>query len=365
MKEYSAILVDTSIYDKFGLKLDQGYFASLKQFKNTPIVYLVPDVIASEVTSHIEEKVKNTQSALEKALKDSEVHKCLDKEICEQIGALFANKENPIDIATSQFDAYSDLVGATRIDCDDHVSISNVLEQYFAKKPPFGKGKKKNEFPDAIILMAAEAWAKANNKQVIAIAKDGDWKNFCETSENIDYREELPEVFQLLEQNNAQYPYFKSLIKALEEEQAEGFLSEIETHLSSLLNGIAPDQMANSFQYWEADGCNGWMTDFSLTSSEITVIDVEGTSAIFEVSASIDIEVEGEFSLYAYDTIDGDHVYVGGVISVAEHTFESKLLVTVEGDLNAGIEDLFIKQVEIVNQVSSVDFGFLEPDYSE
>ncbi|GEA59162.1 PIN domain-containing protein [Vibrio comitans] len=365
MKEYSAILVDTSIYDNFGLKLEQGYFASLKQFKNTPIVYLIPDVIASEVTSHIEEKVKTTQNSLEKALKDSEVHKCLDQDSCQQIGVLFAKKKSPIDIATSQFDTYCDLVGATRIDCDDHVSISSVLKQYFAKKPPFGKGKKKNEFPDAIILMATEAWAKENDKQVIAIAKDGDWKNFCETSENIDYSEELPEVFQLLKQNNAQYPYFKSLFEALEENQADDFLSEIETHLSMQLEGVAPDQMADSFLYWEAGGCNGWMTEFSLTSNKITVIDVEENSAIFELSASIDIEVEGEFSLYAYDTIDGDHVHVGGVISVAEHTFESKLLVTVDGDLNAGIEELCIEHVEIVNSVSSVDFGFLEPDYSE
>jgi len=57
-KQYGAILVDTSIFDAHGLKLEKGLLGKLYQFKDSGIQYLLPDVIKSEVQSHLEKKVK-------------------------------------------------------------------------------------------------------------------------------------------------------------------------------------------------------------------------------------------------------------------------------------------------------------------
>lgn len=73
-EKYGAILVDTSIFDGHALKLEKGLLGKLAQFKKSPIEYLLPDVIKSEVKSHLESKIKVSRSALEKALNDAGDH---------------------------------------------------------------------------------------------------------------------------------------------------------------------------------------------------------------------------------------------------------------------------------------------------
>lgn len=48
-KEYGAILIDTSIFDGNGLRLEKGLLGKLSQFKQSPIVYLFPDVCSGQV----------------------------------------------------------------------------------------------------------------------------------------------------------------------------------------------------------------------------------------------------------------------------------------------------------------------------
>ena len=43
--------------------------------------------------------------------------------------------------------------------------------------------------------------------------------------------------------------------------------------------------------------------------------------------------------------------------------FNSEILVTVCGDLNSDLSNVVIEEVEVVNPITSVDFGTLEPDY--
>ena len=81
------------------------------------------------------------------------------------------------------------------------------------------------------------------------------------------------------------------------------------------------------------------------------------------MNASISVEVEGEFSLSHYDSIDRDYVGIGGVTTTTEAQFNTEILVTICGDLNGDLSDLEIEEVEVVNPITSVDFGTLEPDY--
>ena len=66
VKAYDAILIDTSIFDGNGLRLEKGLLAKLSQFRKSPIELVFPDVIKNEVQSHLEKKIKVARSALEK-----------------------------------------------------------------------------------------------------------------------------------------------------------------------------------------------------------------------------------------------------------------------------------------------------------
>jgi hypothetical protein len=64
-------------------------------------------------------------------------------------------------------------------------SIECVFKRYFDKKPPFGKDKKKAEFPDAFVAATLEEWCSECGEKIYVVATDPDFKAYCETSENL------------------------------------------------------------------------------------------------------------------------------------------------------------------------------------
>ncbi|WP_176476307.1 hypothetical protein [Pseudomonas indica] len=82
-----------------------------------------------------------------------------------------------------------------------------------------------------------------------------------------------------------------------------------------------------------------------------------------EALANITVEAEGKFSLSMYDSIDRDHVHMGGVTVTEE--FESEILITISGNLDGPIEELVIDEVEVVSPIKKIHFGTIEPYYED
>lgn len=366
IKEYEAILVDTSIFDANGLKLEKGLLGRLKQFKDSNIDYILPDVIKGEVRSHLEKKVKTSRASLEKAINDAEDYLFFDG------SELNASKSRIIDsneiegIASSRLENFIENTGALVLECGNYLSISELLQQYFQSKPPFADtGKKKYEFPDAIVLLAVEAWAEEKNIEVLAVARDGDWKNYCEISQRIDYVEDFADALSKFNKAIGPFAFLSLLTSRFEQndDDAIDFTSNIVDSVESFFNGYTPDLEADSYHYWESNGCDSWLSEFELSDYNFKIIEHSKNSAVIEVSANITIEVEAEFSLSQYDSIDREHVYFGSVENRVEEQFTSEILVSVQGDLTGNLSDLDVVEIDIVNPITSVDFGTLELDY--
>ncbi|WP_330924892.1 PIN domain-containing protein [Candidatus Sororendozoicomonas aggregata] len=365
-KEYEAIVVDTSIFDSNGLRLETGLLGQIKQFRESPIEYLLPDVIKNEIQSHLEKKIKVARSALEKSINEAGYHLFFDGSALNNAKQLLIDSHEIKSLAYSRLTNFIKNTGALVIDCGEFVSVQKVLESYFSNTAPFSEtGKKKNEFPDAIVLLAIEEWAEREDKKVLAIAQDNDWKAYCKTSNRIDYLESFSEGLASFQTATAPFVLVGNLKVALDNEVASSFLQKLETQLSFALDGLTPDQEADSHLYWEPEGSNGWFKNFELINHEFRVIDSDDEWVVFEISAKITIEAEGEFSLSVYDSIDRDHVGMGSVSALAEADFESEILITLSGDLSGDINDLEIDEVEVVDQISSVDFGTIDLDYGE
>lgn len=366
-KEYGAILVDTSIFDQYGLRLEKGLLGKLSQFQKSNIHYLFPDVIRAEVTSHLQSKVKSSRESLEKALNDAGDHLFFEGSELNDAKSILTDGNEIEELAASRIDKFIVNSGALVLNCGEHVSVSELLEQYFQNKAPFAAtGKKKNEFPDAIVLLATESWAKENDLQVLAVGRDGDWKEYCEMSDNIDYIEDFADALSKFNKETAHFAFLSLLTSQLEQENsidAADFLQRIRSSLEVALDGFTPDQEADSYHQWEPDGCHGWLSDFELANHDFKIVDHAEDYVVLEMNAIISVEVEGEFSLSHYDSIDRDYVGLGGIVTTAEEQFESAILVTICGDLNGDLSDVDIEDVEVVDPIISIDFGTLEPDY--
>lgn len=363
-KEYGAILVDTCIFDKNGLRLEKGLLGKLNQFKDSEIHYLLPDVIKGEVKSHLESKVKSARASLEKALNDAGDHLFFDGSALNHAKSVLIDSNEIEGIAENRIDKFILSTGALVLDCGKYVSVSELLQQYFQNKAPFAEtGKKKNEFPDAIVLLATEAWAKENDLQVLAVGRDGDWKEYCEMSDNIDYIEDFADALSKFNKEIAHFAFLSLLTSQLEQENsidAVDFLQRIHSSLEMYFDGFTPDQEADSSHYWEPDGCHGWLSDFELANHDFKIVDHAEDYVVLEMNAIISVEVEGEFSLSHRDSIDRDYVGLGGIVTTAEDQFESAILVTICGDLNGNLSDVDIEDVEVVDPITSIDFGTLE-----
>lgn len=366
-KQYGAILVDTCIFDKNGLRLEKGLLGKLNQFKDSEIHYLLPDVIKSEVRNHLESKVKSARASLEKALNDAGDHLFFDGSELNHAKSVLIDSNEIEGVAENRINKFILSTGALVLDCGKYVSVSELLQQYFQNKAPFAEtGKKKNEFPDAIVLLATEAWAKENDLQVLAVGRDGDWKEYCEMSENIDYIENFADALSKFNKETAHFAFLSLLTSQLEQENsidAADFLQRIRSSLEVALDGFTPDQEADSSHYWEPDGCHGWLSDFELANHDFKIVDHAEDYVVLEMNAVISVKVEGEFSLSHYDSIDRDYVGLGGIVTTAKEQFESAILVTICGDLNGDLSDVDIEDVEVVDPITSIDFGTLEPDY--
>ncbi|UYW75313.1 PIN domain-containing protein [Pseudocitrobacter faecalis] len=73
-EKFTAIVLDTSIYDQYGLKLEKGLLGKLSQFSRTSTTFLIPDVIYNEVKKHLERKINTSRGSLEKAFEEAGDH---------------------------------------------------------------------------------------------------------------------------------------------------------------------------------------------------------------------------------------------------------------------------------------------------
>jgi hypothetical protein len=362
--EFNALLIDTSIFDGNGLRLEKGLLGKLTQFKRSPVVFLMPDVICGEVKTHLEQKIRASRSSLEKSINEAGDHLFFDGSILNEAKALLLDSKEIEGLAETRLDNFIENTGAFVVECGEHLSVSNLLKKYFSNDAPFSEfGKKKNEFPDAIVLMAIEEWAEKNDKSVLAIAKDDDWIRYCATSKNLVCIGELSDGLAMFNKANAPYAFLSKLEEALDKELANSFLDNIASCLESVLDGFTPDQHAESYLYWEPEGSNGWFKDFNLISNEFRIIESDDGYIVLEVKAAITVEAEGEFSISAHDSIDHDYVHIDSVMATAEKKFESEILITIVGDLDGPIEDLSVEEVEIVSIIKCIHFGTLEPDF--
>jgi len=366
--EYDAILVDTSIFDRNALKLESGLLSKLNQFKKSHIKFIFPDVIKSEVQNHLEKKIKVSRNALEKSINDAGDHLFFDGSALNNAKKLLIDSEEVENLAISRLSSFIENTGALIIESSKYVSVEKLLEQYFSNKAPFAEtGKKKNEFPDAIILLAVEKWAEENNFSVLAIADDKDWKNYCDSSDNINYQNDFAEGLATFNKTNIPYTFIPNLESAMQNNQLNKFIHSIEIQLESVLEGLTPYQEADSSFLVEGDGIYISFKKLLLPDNKFRMVEVDIDEGwiVLEVLASITIEAEGDFSFSIRDSIDKDYVSLGSNSVTVEVEFKSEILITIVGDLEGDINELDIESVEVIDPIETIYFGTIDPDYGE
>ncbi len=363
-KNYNAILLDTSMFIAHALKLESGLLEKLSQFADGPILLLVPDVIKNEILYHITEKIRQSIKSLEKSINDAKDHVLFDTEKFIEARNFLTPGQSPEELAQSRLDAFLKKTNAKIIDCNNYTTIELILRKYFKNEAPFAAtGKKKNEFPDAITLLAVEEWAKQNEKIVLAVAKDKDWENFCTNSTLIDYIENLSDGLSKFQEKITTHAFIKKLKEEIEIGQAADIFNTIEYELKSQINWMTPDQEATSHLFWEPEGISLDLKKFNFQNMDFKIINAENEKIVVSAMVNMEIRAEGEFALSIHDSIDRDYVSMGTTVVETTQIFDSEILITFKNYQNEDINDIELEKLEIVDKIHEINFDEIEPNF--
>lgn len=361
--KYDAIVIDTSIYQRYGFKFEQGLLKTLEQFSRKPATLLIPEIVAREVIGHIAKKTNEAALQLERAIHsfDEEVGLPKDKihpNIYPSLGE---------DTAKRKLAKFTKKTGAVIIKTDGLLNVQKLIDCYFNNEPPFtATGKKKSEFPDAITLIALEEYANRNNIKILAVSADSDWKEYISNCERMSHSEDLAQAISEFQPQAALFETCAELSKTFSEDDGY-FLAELKTEISKILSQQKFSYETYSEFTWEPQLLALEVTglEFFGKSEAATFYPVSkiGEKLTVETKVIISAKAIGEFSLFLYD-FAGWGANPNQPIGGARQEQDLKILASVTFTTSQAGLEIFgpnFDNLEISLDPIHVNFGALEP----
>lgn len=361
--EYDAILLDTSIYRNYKYKFESGVLKALSQFKESDVDFLMTDIIFREALSHLNESIDKAKSQLESSLLDAIEHLFFDGSELNSHRENLLNKELLDTLAKNRIDKFIERCGISVLKTEEYASIKDLFDMYFCFTAPFEEKKaKKNEFPDAAVLLTAEGWAKENNKYILAVSRDGGWKSFCDKSAHIDYTEELPQALACFQKDTAPYALRDLIREDLTDPSESVFLERIIDSAINYHGQFSIDADADSHLQFETDESYADIATIEV-DGDVEIIDNSDGLVTFSISVNVTYNVYGSFSFYQFDSIDRDYINMGGNTSEIEVTEPAVLVFDLACDAleQINLTTIEIAECEVDGVLTHVDFGSVEP----
>ena len=362
---YSAITLDTCIYLKFHFNFNNEILHTLK---NIGIDFIIDQVIAKEVTKKIRERHKDFIGKYKDLIKFSNSWNLLLIEEHDQLAKSYENITNNLLLQRwNKFieDQNQQMIGS------EYCTIKTLTEAYFNSTPPFQKPSNKNEFPDAIALFSLEAWAKQNDKKILAISSDKAWLEFGEYSNYIDVISDLETG---LTQVNIPIQGGGDWIS--------GFISQISPTNNPAVWGVINNFLTKKVKIHPAEvDENGTECSYEVVNGEvdeveylenslsfsndkdeldISIMGYNPSITTFTVNAHIDIYAQAKFNHFLEDP-DGDEYNIGSSTKTATaEKVPVKLLFELKGDINQLDYVPQITDISIIDEII-VPFGEIQP----
>ncbi|RUT24847.1 hypothetical protein C0V97_14050 [Asaia sp. W19] len=362
MPQYDAITFDTQTIERQAFNFDGPLLASFRQFHDGRIKVVISDVVAEEIKRHMIPVIADAKEKYINAVKKVQKFNLISSEA--SIPDLISL--SPEQIAENRFFKFISDIDAEILPADP-VSAAELYRRYTASLPPFSTNlkNKKHEFPDAIALLSLEKWAHQEGKRIIAVSGDKDWELFAEQSHLIDVVEDLSDgISKLLESTTG----LKGLIKAYFREASEAYLAHGDQLILNFLNS-STDEITI-----EADGNSPY--EFELTTYSVKFLsweaNVESPDGILILESKLDLvrvsvkfileaEINGEFLLSVWDSIDHELIPLTGSEEQVTETLEATAIVDFEKEEDGSF---FISNFELEPSSVWVDFGDIDPDAS-
>lgn len=363
-KKITAISLDTTAFERGRLDVESGLLLRLRQFKGSPVRFVLSTVVASEVHAHLLKAANDAYTSLGKAISELAKGWRVSRERCAELQASIVGAQTPESVAAERWTNFVSRSGAIVISASEHGDTDEVLRRYFAVQPPFESAdKKKHEFPDAIALISLERWALVNDTEVLVVTGDSGWKKFCKASERLVAIENLGSALDSFQDDVA-----RMLCKDLSESLAKGdplkIAATIQRAVKEEQSNIDIDVEADSQFFVEEDDLQFEIESIQITDASdgnaLSALEYDGK--ILEAEARITAQARGSvtFSFSKWDSIDKVYDSMGSTTLEFNEPLELEAIVTFERDKKGSLK---IQGVEVQSQGVTLSYGDLEPDW--
>ena len=312
--ESRKVFIDTQAFVRMGLNFNHPALQSFFELcKNGSLTHLTTTVVKREVESKIRDSIKGALSSLQDFRRKARMLEAIED---DKIKVLFSKiqEEDVYKKALSVFDDFivrsnSKVITASGIDAEEIVNL------YFERKAPFGDGKKKAEFPDAITL--SSILVELGKERAYVISDDPDLKKFCDDQPQLICIETLDKFLDL-------YNEHESAITEL----VKTYLSSITTHIKQKIQEFINDAGAYNKEPWDGSEVDYFkVTKVWDFEPSVVLVDEEECLITFDVDVDYEYTVTGpDFVNTIYDN-ESDQTYTFGSTS---HTGATSSAFTVE-----------------------------------
>ncbi len=323
------IFLDASVFIGQNYNYKSAVFENLERLvKAGKANVFVTDITIQEVRSHIKEDVAKAEQAHGKFRKDAKIYRNIElspyKELFTDIPV-----KSTVDELYKQLDDFLNGVDATVLSTTE-VSIRAVFDKYFEKKPPFGSGKKKSEFPDAFAVEALENWCKENGEKIYVATTDNDLKSHCEVSDKLIAINKLSE--------------FISLVEFHDEVLAPSIIKLIDKNIEGIEEAISESFCQQGFWIDDQEGEVNDVRVNRIELGEFLLLEIDRNSAVVQVDVEINFSAD-----LTYDDLDTAIYDSEDKVLIPLHTIDK----TVEQEVD------FTSTIRLLHEVEE------NPDYLE
>lgn len=286
------IFIDTSIFIAQNYSYSGSVFDNLARLaKAKQANIFLSDITIREIEAHIEEDINKAVNASAKFKKDARVLRNISSspyaEFFQEIdvGSVLDNLKRQLEDFIQDIDAETLSTS--------EVPIGEVFDKYFDRKPPFGDGKKKAEFPDAFVVQALETWCEDNNEVMYAASTDPDFNSYCKYSEKLIGIDKLAE--------------FISLVEFHDEVLAPAIRDLVDNNTSTIEDAISDSFLDQDFWIDDQDGDVNEVRVKSMEVTDMLLLEVGQNAAIVQLGVSAKFEADltyDDLATASYDSED-------------------------------------------------------------
>lgn len=213
--------------------------------------------------------------------------------------------------------------------------------------------------------MSVEQWAFFEKKNVLAISRDNDWKEFCEKSKVMTFNNDLGKGLSYFHTSSLASETLSALSIKLGNGTATDLIKNISNKLDYIFSDHTPEIEAESTFHWQIEETSILFKSLKFPINKdgevefYTInIDNENSEFTIEIDAEIVTELSVDYSL----SIDTDSSVFTSLNKTLKETNIYELLLKFSGNLSNGIDTIKILDVEITNGLYWwINFGSLEP----